>query len=190
MSDRTDCPWSIQMAMRRVSVALFIGLAACRQAPSPPAEAQAGGVPASGLERAAIESGAIPDAARISPVGLFQRTHEAGRDGLCVLPGRGATFRFGLEAVFGEEQSCRGRGHARRAGDKLILSFAGGDRCIIVAQYDGDQVAMPGVVDMACNDLCDGRGSLEGVSFPRIAADASAALRARDRAGKALCDPQ
>ncbi|MCI4589073.1 hypothetical protein MOK15_02995 [Sphingobium sp. BYY-5] len=174
--------------MRRASLAFLILLTACQRAPAggDPAR-EAGSMSASGLERAAIESGAIADAGRVSPVGLFQRRHEAGRDALCVMPGKDGQFRFGLEANFGEEPHCRGHGVARRAGDKLILSFKGSDRCIIVAQYDGDQVALPGVVDMACADLCDGRGSLEGVSFPRIANDAASALRAKDRGNAPLC---
>lgn len=172
--------------MRRASFSLILVLAACQRAPA----GEQGGiatVPASGLERAAIESGAIADVSTVSPVGLYQRSHEAGRDALCVMPAKDGQLRFGLEAVFGEEPSCRGHGIARRAGDKLVLSFKGGDRCIVVAQYDGDQVALPGVVDMACADLCEGRGSLEGVSFPRIASDAASALRARDRDGEPLC---
>lgn len=174
--------------MRRTGLALCLMLAACEPAPVSRDTAQeVGGLPVSGLERAAIESGVITDAAKISPVGLFQRRHEAGRDALCVIPGAKGTLRFGLEANFGEELACRGQGSARRAGDKLILRFAGGDRCIIVAQYDGDQVALPGVVDMACARLCDGRGTLEGVSFPRIAGDAATALRARGRGGGLLC---
>jgi hypothetical protein len=104
------------------------------------------------------------------------------------MPAKDASFRFGLQANFGEGESCRGQGTARRAGDKLILSFTGGDRCIVVAQYDGDQVALPGVVDMACADLCEGRGTLEGVSFPRTASDAATALRARDSGGEPLCE--
>lgn len=174
--------------MRRSSFLLLLVLAACQRAPvAADGAAEPAGAPAFGLERAAIESGAIADASKISPVGLFQRRHEAGRDLLCVMPAKEGAFRFGLEANFGEEQSCRGRGTARRAGDKLILRFKGGDRCIVVAQYDGDQVALPGVVDMACADLCRGRGSLEGVSFPRIANDAASALRARDGDGEPLC---
>ena len=174
--------------MRRSSLTLFLLLFACQrpsaeQASSPVAPSGA----ASRLEQAAIASGAIADPAKISPVGLFQRSHEAGRDALCVIPARNGDLHFGLEAIFGEEPACRGRGTARRAGDKLILSFKGGDRCIIVAQYDGDQVSLPGVVDLACADLCEGRGSLEGVSFPRIANDAASALRARDRSGDPLC---
>jgi hypothetical protein len=176
--------------MRRTSLTILILLAGCQRAPAEGDVAASGSAPASGLERAAIDSGAIADAARISPVGLYQHSHEAGRDALCVMPGKDGQFRFGLEAVFGEEPNCRGHGTARRAGDKLILSFKGGDRCIVVAQYDGDQVALPGVVDMACADLCEGRGSLEGVSFPRIANDAATALRARDRSGDPLCEAQ
>ena len=174
--------------MRLSGLALCLMLAACQPAAvSNDMAAEAGGLPASGLERAAIESGVITDAAKISPVGLFQRRHEAGRDALCIVPAANGTLRFGLEANFGEQLACRGNGTVRRAGEKLILRFAGGDRCIIVAQYDGDLVAMPGVVDMACGRLCDGRGTLEGVSFPRIAGDAATALRARGPGGKPLC---
>ncbi|WP_370308456.1 hypothetical protein [Sphingobium abikonense] len=174
--------------MRRSSLTLFLLLFACQRPPAEQASSPvAPGGAASRLEQAAIASGAIADPATISPVGLFQRSHEAGRDALCVAPARNGNLHFGLEAIFGEEPACRGRGTARRAGDKLILSFKGGDRCIIVAQYDGDQVSLPGVVDLACADLCEGRGSLEGVSFPRIANDAASALRARDRSGDPLC---
>lgn len=177
--------------MRRTSLVLILLLAACQRDPATPmsAGAQVSATSGSGLERAAIETGVIADTAKISPIGLYQRSHEAGRDSLCVIPGRNGDFRFGLEAIFGTEQSCKGRGTARRAGDKLILSFAGRNRCIVVAQYDGDQLSLPGVVDMACDSLCEGRGNLEGVSFPRIAGDAAAALRTRDRTNDPLCDP-
>ena len=175
--------------MRRTSLSFLLLLTACQQG-TPSSTAMGAGPSASGLERAAIDSGVIADAARLSPVGLYQRRHEAGRDALCVIPGKAGDFRFGMEAVFGEEQRCRGHGTAKRAGDKLILSFAGrGDRCIIVGQYDGDQLSLPGVVDLKCADLCEGRGSLEGVSFPRLASDAASALRATDREGRALCEP-
>lgn len=142
---------------------------------------------ATGLERAAIESGVIADTAKISPVGLFQRRHEAGHDSFCVIPGRADDFRFGIEAIFGKGQRCRGNGTARQAGDKLILNFKDAGGCIIVGQYDGDQLSLPGVLDVKCADLCNGRGSLEGVSFPRFGSDARSALRAQDRGGEPLC---
>ena len=176
--------------MRRTSfVALLLFLGGCRGDRAPLANSDGDRLSsATGLERAAIESGIIADAAKLSPVGLFQRSHEAGRDSLCIIPGSSGELRFGTEAIFGKEQSCRGQGTAKRAGDKLILSFSHSDHCIIVARYDGDQISFPGVVDMKCADLCEGRGTLEGVSFPRVTSDASSALRTADRRGEPLCD--
>ncbi len=177
--------------MRPLSVLLLLlPLAACQSpdAPSQDGGGQSSAGGASRLERAAIATGVIADASQMSPVGLYRRRHEAGQDMLCVVPGARGELRFGMEARLGAGQNCRGRGNARRAGDKLILSFSGGDRCIIVATYEGDQVALPGVVDLACSDLCEGRASLEGVSFPRIASDAAAGLRAIGQDGGKLCD--
>lgn len=178
---------------RPVPAALLILLAACQRSappqedavshPSPPAAQSA-------LERAALKTGVIADASRMSPVGLYQRRHEAGRDLLCLVPDpdRQDRFRFGLEAIFGTEQHCAGHGSARRAGDKLILRFSGRSRCLIVAQYDGDRVSLPGVVDMKCDPLCSERGSLEGVIFPRLNASAGDAVAAKGRSGNRLCD--
>lgn len=174
--------------MGRNSLAFLFCLTACQQGAPSSTVAGAAASSAGGLERAAIDSGVITDSARISPVGLYQRRHEAGRDILCVIPSRAGEFRFGMEAVFGEEQSCHGNGLARRAGDKLILSFSGRDHCIVVGQYEGDQLSLPGVVDIKCDNLCGGRGSIAGVSFPRFASDAASALQAADRDGRALCD--
>ncbi|MGE4322122.1 MAG: hypothetical protein AB7E60_03750 [Sphingobium sp.] len=176
--------------MRASNLAALLLLAGCQRAEAPQAqsvpevEATSSGT---GLERAAIETGVIADASRVSPVGLYQRRHESGRDLLCIAPDAQGELRFGMEAVFGPEEACRGRGIVRRAGDKLILRFSGRPRCLIVAHYDGDQLAIPGVVDTDCSRLCDRRGSFEGVSFPRIAGEASAALRAQSRNGDRLC---
>lgn len=173
--------------MRRTSLALLLLLGACQRAQAPAAPAPDSVSSGTGLERAALESGVIADASRISPVGLYQRRHEAGSDALCVIPSDGENFRFGAQVMFGAEERCIGRGTAKRAGDKLILHFERASGCIVVAQYDGDRVAMPGVVDMKCNRLCDGRGTMEGVSFPRVATEASAARRATDFDGDPLC---
>jgi hypothetical protein len=172
--------------MRLTSLAALLLLAAC-QRETAPTPRETGIQTSSGLERAAIETGVIADAAKVPAIGLYQRIHEAGRDALCVIPSKKGDYRFGLEATFGEDQLCEGRGSARRAGDKLILSFSRSGHCIVVAQYDGDQISLPGVVDLKCADVCKGRGSLEGVSFPRLASDAASALQARDSAGDPLC---
>lgn len=175
--------------MRIASLALILLLSAC-QGDDAPATSDKVGSDASGLERAAIASGVIPDAERLSPVGFYQRRHETGRDALCLIPSGKGDYRFGAEVVFGEGERCRGHGIAHRAGDKLILSFAGSSQCIAVAQYDGDMVVLPGVLDVKCAHLCDDRGSLEGVSFPRLTGDAASALRAADSAGEPLCPAQ
>lgn len=175
-------------SMRGISFALLLLLTACQRDAAPkPAAADQRMSTGSGLERAAIETGAIADPARTSPIGLYQHRHEAGRDALCIVPAANDQYRFGAEAIFGREQSCRGEGWARRAGDKLVLRFSRGPGCIIVAQYDGDQVSLPGVVDMKCASLCRARGSFEAVTFPRVASYASAAYRANARDGTPLC---
>lgn len=175
------------MSRHSATLILPILLCACQQAAQQDVSApvQNGQAP-SGLERAAIESGVIADAGRISPVGLYQRRHEAGRDLLCVVADGPNKFRIGAEVEFGEGQTCKGRGTARRAGDKLILRFPRA-QCTIVATYEGDRVALPGVVDVHCADLCQNRASMEGVAFPRLAYDEKAALAARDRGGDGLC---
>ena len=178
--------------MRRPSLVLLaLTLVACQQQAATPeasTRTDTSVVPASALEQAARDNGLVADVARVSPVGLYQQRHEAGRNSLCVRPGTNGRYRFGVEAVFGAEEACRGTGTARRAGDKLILRFSGRSQCTIVVQYEGDRVAMPGVVDVACAKLCAANGSFEGVSFPRIAADEQAAKAIRDHDGNVLCE--
>lgn len=140
-----------------------------------------------GLERAAIETGVVADATKMAPVGLFQRRSDTGRDSLCIVPGEANAYRFGLEVQLGASEYCRGSGTARRTSDKLILNFTEGARCIAVAQYDGDRVVMPGVMDMKCADMCAEKGSIEGVDLPRLASGANSARAALDRSNAPLC---
>ncbi|CAN5171997.1 hypothetical protein BH11PSE5_BH11PSE5_31140 [soil metagenome] len=140
-----------------------------------------------GLERAGIETGVVADATKIPPVGLFQRRSDMGKDLLCIVPGKANAYRFGLEVQLGANEYCAGSGTARRTNDKLILNFSQGARCIAVAQYDGDRVVMPGVMDMKCADMCAGKGTIEGVDLPRLASGASSARAARDRSNAPLC---
>jgi len=186
--------------MRRgAGLALPLLLAACgaqEQAPVNRTEKQAVAADVHPLERAAITAGLVGDVQGLSPVGLYRQRHEAGRDSLCILPSGSeedqakadadAPLRFGLEASFGENIDCRGRGTLRTAGDKLILNF---DRsaCLIVAHYEGDRVVLPGTLDAKCRKLCSERGSLEGVSFPRVSREASIAAAAEGSGGGKLC---
>jgi hypothetical protein len=178
--------------MRRASWALLFLLAACHDPASLPDEGRAGTAAdqQSVLEEAALEAGVIADASNTAVPGLYQRRHEAGRDSLCVRPGEGRRYRFALEAIFGAEQYCRGAGTARPVGDKVILHFAGRSQCLIVAQYDGDRIVLPGVVDLKCGEVCTGRGSLEGVNFPRLSSDPAAARSILDRDGDLLCEDE
>ncbi len=184
--------------MRR-GLALLLGtglLAACGpQEPAPVNSTgqQVGAASGNPLEQAAIAAGLVSDVQSLSPIGLYRQRHEVGRDSLCIVPSRGegeakadTALNFGLEANFGENIGCRGRGTLRVAGDKLILNF-NRSACLIVARYDGDRVVLPGTLDTECRKLCSERGSLEGISFPRVSRDASVAATAEASAGGRLC---
>jgi hypothetical protein len=182
--------------IKAVFLPIVLALAACQQQPSDPAPAPADtanarrDVAPSALERAGLESGQVVDNTKLSPVGFYRNRHEAGSDVLCVLPSNAQSkgkLRFGLQAVFGENASCIGSGTAHLAGERLILNFARSD-CLIVAQYEGDRIALPGALDEKCNQLCIAAGSLEGVFFPRVASDLASASRATDRSGNPLCE--
>jgi hypothetical protein len=173
--------------VRALALLLALGLAACGKHAAPAAnESEAPPPAAAALEQAAVEAGVISDT-RPLPVGLYRSRHEAGQDSLCIVRDTGADrMRFGLEAAFGEHSECHGTGSLRRSGDRLILNF---DRsaCIIVAGYEGDRVSLPGALDEECDRLCSERGSLEGVSFPRVSRDEGVAHDAHSKGGKPLC---
>lgn len=143
---------------------------------------------ANALEALAAESGVIGEDSGTDPTGSYGRGYDGGEDRLCLLPAAadGASYGFGIEIRIGEEEYCRGKGEARRAGDLLILRFAGG-RCTITARYEGDRIVLPGAVDSGCASLCSARGSFAGVSFPRLGMDAGAGRAVLDNAGEALC---
>lgn len=142
----------------------------------------------SDLDALATESGAISDDRSWDPVGSYGRVYEGGEDRLCILPagGQAARYRVAVDTRVGDEEYCRGSGSAQRVGDMLVISLRTG-RCTITARYEGDQIVLPGAVDRACASLCSVRGSLAGVTFPRIGVDAAAARDIRDAQGKPLC---
>jgi hypothetical protein len=175
------------VSMNKGYVLLVLLLAACgqdgRQADRSAARSSA---PSSPLEGAALKAGVIVDAAAVSPVGLYRHRHEAGLDSLCIVKGTDGVLDFGLEAMFGEGVKCRGHGTLRASGDKLIMNFAR-SACLIVAGYEGDRVSLPGALDMQCASLCSERGSLEGVSFPRVSREEGVARDARGENRNRLC---
>lgn len=148
----------------------------------------AAAVPAAGsaLEQTAIDAGLVAESDALSPIGLYRQRHEAGLDSLCIVEGKDGETRFGLEATFGRGVDCHGQGTLVRSGDRLMLTFAG-SACRIEAAYEGDQVTFPGTIDAACSHLCTERGSLEGVSFPRVSREDSVARDARAQNRGRLC---
>lgn len=168
----------------RISAGLLIFLAACsgQSRSTPPVD------DAPDLEQAAIASGAIADSSQVDPAGLFLRRHEGGADAICMVPDGGREYRFGATATSGGKSRCAGRGRAKRAGELLVLRFDKPSRCIIVAQYDGDRVALAGAVDLECDKLCSDRASFAGVSVPRISGSVQAARAIRDVEGAPLCN--
>lgn len=166
----------------RISLALVLLLAACGERHSNPPVDEA-----PDLERAAMESGAIPDMAGLDPKGLYQRRHEGGTDSICLVPDGGREYRFGAAAFSGGKSRCVGRGRAKLARQLLILRFDKPSRCIIVAQYEGDRLAFPGAVDIECDKLCAERASFAGVAVPRASTSEHAALSVRSIDGQPLC---
>lgn len=175
---------------KRLSVALLLMMlaTACGQQGAPPVRDDAPASPAaSALEQAAVQAGVVSDT-RASPIGLYRSRHEAGMDSLCIVPAQEAgRMRFALEAAFGENSECHGRGTLRQSGERLVMNF---DRsaCLIVAGYEGDRVVIPGALDVECARLCNERGTLEGVSFPRVSREEGVARDARGKDGAGLCD--
>lgn len=161
--------------------------AACGTNESSDTQAGPSSAPAgSALEQAALDAGVVANVEALSPVGLYRKRHEAGRDSLCIVNGKDGKLDFALEAVFGENMECHGQGTLRISGDKLILNFAR-SACLVVASYEGDRVALPGALDVECNALCTQRGSLEGVSFPRVSREENVARAAQTNKGGVLC---
>ena len=98
--------------MRRANVAALavLLLAACGR-PAPDESAKAGNP----LEVAARERGVVhPEAA--SPVGVFERAHDLGRDAMCVVPDGAGKWRFAVTAAFGPGLSCAANGTMVREG--------------------------------------------------------------------------
>ena len=109
--------------MRRLSCVLPLAallIAGCERA----AEPDAGGVDADNpLEIAARQRGVVQPEA-VSPVGVFERAHDLGRDAMCVVPDGAGQWRFAVTAAFGPTLSCTARGTIVRAGDGWRMRFA------------------------------------------------------------------
>lgn len=176
------------MTKRGAALALALLASACGggQQGAPVKDDPPSSPAASALEQAAMQAGVVSDTSA-SPIGLYRSRHESGLDSLCIVPAQEpGKLRFALEVAFGEQSECHGRGSLRRSGERLVMNF---DRsaCLIVAGYEGDRVVIPGALDVECAALCNARGTLEGVSFPRVSRELGVARDARGKDGESLC---
>ncbi|MBR2172286.1 hypothetical protein [Sphingopyxis sp.] len=171
--------------MRKASTALALAallLAGCGR----PAPDQGGkGIDTNNpLEVAARERGVVhPEAA--TPVGVFERAHDLGRDAMCVVPDGAGKWRFAITAAFGPGLSCAASGTMVREGGGWRMRFAGIDGCDASVREEEDELRLPGKLPPQCRRLCPGRASLAGLRLPRASWSASDAgdLRITDRDG-------
>lgn len=136
------------------------------------------------LEVAARQRGVVhPDAA--SPVGVFERKHDLGRDAMCVVPDGAGKWRFAVTAAFGPSVSCTASGTMAREGNGWRMRFAGVDGCAALVHEEDDELRLPGSLPPQCARLCPDRASLSGLRLPRASWSASDAgdLRITDRSG-------
>lgn len=118
------------------------------------------------LEMAARERGIVrPDAT--SPTGVFERTHELGRDAMCIVPDGAGQWRFAMTASFGPGLSCAANGTIVGDGDGWRMRFAGADGCEAVVREEEDELQMPGSLPPQCENLCRERATLAGLRLPR-----------------------
>lgn len=171
--------------MRRASAALALAalaLAGCgRPAPSETGKGVDAGNP---LEVTARQRGVVRSEAA-TPVGVFERTHDLGRDAMCVVPDGAGKWRFAVTAAFGPTLSCTATGTMVREGDGWRMRFAGVDGCDALVHEEEDELRLPGSLPPQCAKLCPDRASLSGLRLPRASWSATDAggLRMADRQG-------
>ncbi|HKX90503.1 MAG TPA: hypothetical protein VJM13_14915 [Sphingopyxis sp.] len=169
--------------MRRASFApalLVLLLTGCDR-PAPSAKGIDTGNP---LEVAARQRGVV-HAEAASPVGVFERAHEIGRDAMCVVSDGPGKWRFAVTAAFGTKLACTASGTMVREGDGLRMRFAGADGCDALVHEEEDELRLPGRLPPQCARLCPDRASLSGLRLPRASwsADDAKDLRMADRQG-------
>ncbi len=136
------------------------------------------------LEQAARERGVVR-AEAASPVGVFERTHDLGRDAMCVVPDGAGQWRFAVTAAFGTTLSCTASGTMTRERDGWRLRFVGPDGCDALVHEEEDELRLPGSLPPQCAQLCPARASLSGLRLPRASWSESDArgLQIRDQQG-------
>jgi hypothetical protein len=167
--------------MRRfLATALPLVLAACSHGGSNPSATPSGA--GATLEAAAVATGVIADPNSTDVTGLYALDTER----LCLVPAQKA-FRIGISIDYGDGQHCSAAGMATHDGETLHIALAGAPGCRFDARFGGDRVALPGDLPAACDAVCTGRASLEGMAVPRLSDSLSEAAAMRDVRGRLLC---
>ncbi len=171
--------------MRRASAALALAALVVGGCDRPAPDGAGKGADASNpLEVTARQRGVVRSEAA-TPVGVFERTHDLGRDAMCVVPDGAGKWRFAVTAAFGPTLSCTATGTMVREGDGWRMRFAGVDGCDALVHEEEDELRLPGSLPPPCAKLCPDRASLSGLRLPRASWSATDAggLRMADRQG-------
>ena len=171
--------------MRRASAALALAALLLGGCDRPAPGESAKGIDANNpLEVAARQRGVVrPETA--TPVGVFERTHDLGRDAMCVVPDGAGRWRFAVTAAYGASLSCAASGTMVREGEGWRMRFAGADGCEALVHEEEDELRLPGSLPPQCARLCPNHASLSGLRLPRASWSASDAgdLRIKDQHG-------
>ena len=159
--------------MIRAALAPLLLLAAC----SPAHDTRDDDAAGRALEAAARDAGIVGEVAEAS--GIFA----AGEDRLC-LAGTAPRYRIGVSVDFGEGQRCIAHGTAKGRGD---LAIDLGEGCRFTATRNGDRLLFPIRTPAACARSCQGRATLDTLTFDRLSEASGEATRLRGADGKLLC---
>lgn len=119
-----------------------------------------------------------------APTGVFERTHELGRDAMCAVPDGVGRWRFAVTASYGPGLSCTARGTITRNDDGWRMQFAGVEGCETLVREEEDELRLPGRLPAQCDSLCPARASLSGLRLPRASWAEADAKRLQIRDGR------
>ncbi|NIJ36814.1 hypothetical protein FHR22_001463 [Sphingopyxis panaciterrae] len=174
--------------MRRASAALLAGVLLLAGCGRPPPEQNEKAIDAGNpLEIAARERGIVRPEAQV-PTGVFERSHDLGRDAMCVVPDGAGRWRFVVTAAFGPGLSCTATGQIAQEGDGWRMRFPAAEGCEALVHEDEDELRLPGNLPPQCDRLCPDRASLSGLRLPRASWSEQDAkrLQIRDRQGNMI----
>ncbi len=169
--------------LRSSFLAIFVlSLTGCERPSGNGAESANNPLEATARERGIVHAGSTV------PTGVFERTHDIGRDAMCVVPDGAGQWRFAVTAAFGTGMSCSASGRLVREGDGWRLRFADAEGCEAVVHEEEDELRLPGSLPKQCDNLCPARASLSGLRLPRASWAESDArrLQMRDKQGNMI----